>query len=53
MKLILIPCRPSTQSIASWQGSKPASRVREQEREERRVEGIGENRVSSKAEVRE
>jgi hypothetical protein len=39
--------------MASRHGSKFASRVREQESEERWVAVMGEKRVSSKAEVRE
>jgi hypothetical protein len=48
-----MPWRPSTQSIASRHGSKFARRVREQDKDEMRAEGIGEKRVSSKADVRE
>lgn len=51
MKLILNPCLPTVQSIASLQGSKLARSVKEQESEEMMEGGIGEKRVSSSAEV--
>lgn len=43
---------PSVQSIASADGSKSANNVRLQERLGKSVSGIGENLVSSSAEVR-
>ena len=43
---------PSVQSVGSDTGSKSASKVRLQERLGSRVGGMGEKRVSSRAEVR-
>lgn len=49
MKEIRIPCVPNSQSMASAQGSKLLSSVREHERCGSWDSGIGENRVSLKA----
>jgi hypothetical protein len=53
MKLIRMPCVPRSQSRASAHVSKSASSVNEHDNDGSREAEMGENRVSSKAEVSE